>query len=83
MEHYLFYMKALGLVEPEEERHQWVFHIMVSGLYSDWRLTQTIIPVRADQDNRKNRRRRWRSAAGRNRQRVLSFRASRPSILVR
>ncbi len=31
MEHYLFYMKALGLVEPEEERHQWVFHIMVSG----------------------------------------------------
>jgi hypothetical protein len=45
MEHYLFYMKALGLVEPEEERHQWVFHIMVSGLYSDWRETQTIIPV--------------------------------------
>ena len=24
MEHYLFYMKALGLVEPEEERHHWV-----------------------------------------------------------
>ncbi len=45
MEHYLFYMKALGLVEPEEERHQWVFHIMVSGLYSDWRETQNIIPV--------------------------------------
>ena len=45
MEHYLFYMKALGLVEPEEERHQWVFHIMVSGLYSDWRETQSIIPV--------------------------------------
>src|SRR5664279_4360056 len=43
MEHYLFYMKALGLVEPEEERHQWVFHIMVSGLYSDWRETQDII----------------------------------------
>src|SRR5208337_17745 len=45
MERYLFYMKALGLVEPEEERHQWVFHIMVSGLYSDWRETQDIIPV--------------------------------------
>lgn len=45
MEQYLFYMKALGLVEPEEERHQWVFHIMVSGLYSDWRETQDIIPV--------------------------------------
>src|ERR1700738_108644 len=45
MEHYLFYMKALGLVEPEEERHQWVFHIMVSGHYSEWRETQDIIPV--------------------------------------
>jgi hypothetical protein len=44
-EHYLFYMKALGLVEPEEERHQWVFHIMVSGHYSEWRETQDIVPV--------------------------------------
>ena len=24
MERYLFYMKALGLVEPEEERRHWV-----------------------------------------------------------
>src|SRR5579872_2580061 len=45
MEHYLFYMKALGLVEPEEERHQWVFHIMVSARYADWRETQDIVPV--------------------------------------
>jgi hypothetical protein len=45
MQHYLFYMKAIGLVEPEEERHQWVFHIMVSGRYSEWRETQDIIPV--------------------------------------
>jgi Family of unknown function (DUF5715) len=45
MEHYLFYMKALGLVEPEEERHQWVFHIMVSGHYSEWRETQDIVPL--------------------------------------
>ena len=45
MEHYLFYMKALGLVEPEEERHQWVFHIMVSGRYSEWRDMQDIVPV--------------------------------------
>jgi hypothetical protein len=45
MEHYLFYMKALGLVEPEEERRHWCFHIMVSGKYSDWRETQTIIPI--------------------------------------
>lgn len=45
MEHYLFYMKALGLVEPEEERHQWVFHIMVSGRYAEWRETQDIVPL--------------------------------------
>ncbi|MFZ0732092.1 MAG: DUF5715 family protein [Candidatus Sulfotelmatobacter sp.] len=45
MEHYLFYMKALRLVEPEEERHQWVFHIMVSGRYAGWRETQSFFPV--------------------------------------
>ena len=51
MEHYLFYMKALNLVEPEEERHQWVFHVMVSGHYSEWRETQSIVPMeRPDQD---------------------------------
>jgi hypothetical protein len=33
------------LVEPEEERHQWVFHIMVSDRYSDWRQTQTIFAI--------------------------------------
>jgi hypothetical protein len=52
MEHYLFYMKALGLVEPEEERRHWCFHIMVSGLYSDWRQTQNIVPMaRPDMDH--------------------------------
>jgi hypothetical protein len=45
MEHYLFYMKALGLVEPEEERRHWCFHIMVSGHYSEWRETQDIVPL--------------------------------------
>ena len=51
MERYLFYMKALGLVEPEEERHQWVFHIMVSGRYADRRETQDIVPMeRTDPD---------------------------------
>jgi hypothetical protein len=44
VEYYLFYLNALGLVEPEEERHQWVFHIMVSDRYSEWRQTQTIFP---------------------------------------
>jgi hypothetical protein len=45
MEHYLFYMKALGLVEPEEERRHWCFHIMVSGHYTEWRETQSIVPM--------------------------------------
>src|SRR5579862_1782825 len=45
MQRYLFYMKSLGLVEPEEERHQWVFHIMVSGRYAAWRETQDVVPV--------------------------------------
>src|SRR5580658_9269169 len=46
VERYLFYLNALGLVEPEEERRHWCFHIMVSEQYSDWRQTQTIFPVR-------------------------------------
>jgi hypothetical protein len=45
VERYLFYLNALGLVEPEEERHQWVFHIMVSERYIQWRQTQTIFPL--------------------------------------
>ncbi|MFZ0684341.1 MAG: DUF5715 family protein [Terriglobales bacterium] len=42
VERYLFYLNALGLVEPEEERRHWCFHIMVSDRYADWRQTQTI-----------------------------------------
>lgn len=37
MEAYLMPLRDAGLVEPEEERHQWVFHIAVSGRYADWR----------------------------------------------
>ena len=44
VEHYLFYLNALGLVEPEEERRQWVFHVMVSDRYADWRQNQTMFP---------------------------------------
>jgi len=51
MEYYLFYMKALGLVEPEEERGHWCFHIMVSGRYSEWRDTQTIVPLEHPDDH--------------------------------
>ena len=42
VQRYLFYLTALGLVEPEEERHQWVFHVMVSDRYAGWRDTQDI-----------------------------------------
>jgi hypothetical protein len=45
VEQYLFYMKAVGLVEPEEERRHWCFHIMVSGRYAEWRETQDIVPL--------------------------------------
>lgn len=37
VEQYLVPLKEMGLIEPEEERHQWVFHIMVSDRYDDWR----------------------------------------------
>ena len=53
MEHYLFYMKSLGLVEPEEERRHWCFHIMVSGRYNEWRETQSIIPVEHQEEEEK------------------------------
>lgn len=45
VEQYLFYMKAVGLVEPEEERRHWCFHVMVSGRYAEWRETQDIVPM--------------------------------------
>ncbi len=44
VERYLFYLRELGLVEPEEERRHWCFHVMVSGRYADWRQSQTFFP---------------------------------------
>ena len=44
VESYLFYLRALGLVEPEEERRHWCFHVMVSDRYTDWRQQQTLFP---------------------------------------
>ena len=73
MEHYLFYMKALGRVEPEEERHQWVFHCGERAIpdpayaddYSGGAETETGF--------------RWRWAAGLNRK--SKFKVSKSSIL--
>lgn len=44
VEYYLFYLRALSLVEPEEERRHWCFHVMVSDRYDEWRQTQTLFP---------------------------------------
>jgi hypothetical protein len=41
MEQYLMPLRDQGLVEPEEERHQWVFHVAVSGRYGDARESNT------------------------------------------
>jgi len=50
VEYYLFYLRALGLVEPEEERRHWCFHIMVSDRYNEWRQTQTLYPLHPSED---------------------------------
>ncbi len=45
VERYLFYLREIGLVEPEEERRHWCFHVMVSERYADWRQSQTVFPI--------------------------------------
>jgi hypothetical protein len=47
VEQYMAPLHERGLIEPEEERHQWVFHVMVSDRYSDWHEEQI-----AKSDNR-------------------------------
>ena len=39
---YMRPLKELGLVEPEEERRHWCFHVMVGGAYSEYRATKTL-----------------------------------------
>ena len=51
VEGYLVPMKAAGLVEPEEERRQWVFHIMVSDRYDEWRDGRELATVESDPAN--------------------------------
>lgn len=48
MEQYLLPLKNVGLVEPEEERHQWVFHVAVSGSYTDWRESRILAGEQPD-----------------------------------
>ena len=42
MEQYMRPLKEMGLIEPEEERHHWCFHIMVGGSYSEYRATKML-----------------------------------------
>ena len=37
MDDYMLPLKAMGLIEPEEERRQPVFHVMVSQRYAEWK----------------------------------------------
>lgn len=37
VEQYMLVLNNQGLIEPEEERHEWVFHVMVSDRYEGWR----------------------------------------------
>jgi hypothetical protein len=47
IEQYMLPLSDQGLIEPEEERHQWVFHVMVSDRYAAWRDSNVV--VAADQ----------------------------------
>jgi Family of unknown function (DUF5715) len=49
MEQYIMPLKDAGLVEPEEERHQWVFHVAVSGRYADWRESKMAVATSSDE----------------------------------
>jgi hypothetical protein len=42
VEQYMLPLKEQGLLEPEEERRQWVFHVAVSGRYADWHEAKTL-----------------------------------------
>lgn len=50
MEEYMMPLKEQGLIEPEEERRQWVFHVAVSGRYADWR-EQQLFPSNSQDEN--------------------------------
>jgi hypothetical protein len=50
VQQFMLPLKNMGLIEPEEERRQWVFHVMVSDRYADWR-TAEAGAVAAEQPN--------------------------------
>jgi Family of unknown function (DUF5715) len=48
MEEYLKPLKEMGLIEPEEERRHWCFHIMVGGAYDEYRQMRMVSSQRDD-----------------------------------
>jgi len=42
VEEYMRPLKELGIIEPEEERRHWCFHVMVGGSYSEYRATKRL-----------------------------------------
>jgi hypothetical protein len=51
VEQYMLPMKDMGLIEPEEERRQWVFHVAVSDRYTDWRESRMLAGERSEEDD--------------------------------
>jgi hypothetical protein len=51
IEQYMLPLKDLGLIEPEEERRQWVFHVAVSDRYTDWRESRMLAGERSEDDD--------------------------------
>jgi Family of unknown function (DUF5715) len=49
VEQYMMPLRDQGLVEPEEERHQWVFHVAVSGHYADLRESKELAGEQQDE----------------------------------
>jgi hypothetical protein len=50
VQNYMLPLKEQGLIEPEEERHQWVFHVMVSDRYTDWRESKMLAGEQPNQE---------------------------------
>lgn len=50
VQEFMLPLKNMGLIEPEEERHQWVFHVMVSDRYTEWRAAESSAVATSDQN---------------------------------
>jgi hypothetical protein len=51
VEAYMMPLKEQGLIEPEEERHQWVFHVAVSGRYGNHEDTKPLDDVNTSSES--------------------------------